>query len=856
VTVNRPLAFALVLLAAPAAARPAVKGLSQKEAALRSVMVSSVSYELAVSLDSAAAEYEGEAAISFLYKEPAAPLTLDFDSGTIVRLSVNGAAVERPDYNGLFLTLPAGALKPGRNEVRLAYRHPYSATGEGLYRFVDPEDGRVYLYTDFEPFNANKLFPCFDQPDLKAPYALTVDAPAGWSVVSTARETGRASYGAGRTRWTFPATPPLSTYVYSLHAGEYAVWESTAGSVPLRLFARRSLAKYLEPEEWFDTARKGLAFFGDYFGIPYPYGKYDQLIVPDYNAGAMENAGAITFSERYIRRGARTRSEREDLAETILHEMAHMWFGDLVTPSWWDGLWLNESFASYMSSLAGERAAGYPESWLSFAAGDKAWAYWEDEQPTTHPVEARVDDTETAFTSFDGITYGKGQAALRQLAHLIGEDAFRDGVRLYLKRLAYRAATEADFFAALSQAGGGDLSSWRRQWLETAGMNTTRVEVRCRDGKVESAALRQEGRPLRRRKTDVALYDERMKPLARASVLARKKTTPIPELSGAGCPAFAFANAGDYDYSKTPLDAASLKTALSSLDRLPSPLDRALAWHALWQMVRDGRLSAAEYGRAVLAQIGGETDYETAKAVLLTVYGKTGDAPSILRYDPSLDAGAFASLFWERLSGAPKDSDMQKLWLDGFLQLAVSPERLRALLDGRGPAALDQDRRWLALQRLSALGDPGAAALIEAEAARDRSDTGAKAALAARAAAPGEANKRLWLTSVSDPASAASLGDQRAVMDALFPREQSALRRTLAPEFYAALPRLAAVKDDEFLSAYASALEPTGCSSATAAALGAFLRGHPALPASAAKHLKIARAEDERCARARSSAGF
>ena len=840
----------VTLCAARAWSRPAVKGLSEQEAQLRSAAVRDVSYALSMSIDGTAPEYSGRETIAFTAAQAVPALTLDFDSGTVEALSVDGKDAA-PGYNGIFLTLPALAAGAHRLEVR--WRHAYSETGEGLYRFKDPEDGRLYLYTDFEPFNANKLFPCFDQPDLKARFTLKVDAPAAWTVISTMRESKVAPAGAGRKLWEFPPTPPLSTYVFSLHAGEYAHWSAKAGSIPLRLFARRSLARYVDAQEWFDVTRRGLAFYGKYFGIPYPYGKYDQLIVPDYNAGAMENVGAVTFSERYIRRGKRTLAEKEDLADTILHEMAHMWFGDYVTTAWWDGLWLNESFAEYMASLSCARATRYKDAWRSFFIDDKTWAYREDQQPTTHPIEAKVDDTETAFTNFDGITYGKGASALKQLAHLLGEDAFRDGVRLFLSRHAYGAAREQDFFAALGEAAKKDLSPWAAQWLETTGVNTVAARWTCEGGKLSSLALEQGNGPVRERKTQAALYDAALRPLGEAPVLMTSQEASVPALLGKPCPALVFPNAGDYDYAKMALDERSVKTAESSLEKAKDPLLRAMLWHALWDMVRDARWPVTSYERLALDKLGLEPDFKTAQMVLKTLSGATGSA---LEYDPHPDVAAFEALFWRKLKTAKKGSDEQKLWLDAFISVASTPRglaRLDRLLEERGPdgVALDQDRRWDALARLSALGAPEAASLISAEAKKDDSDKGVKGALAARAASSDEAAKRARLAQLADPASQESLGDQRAALAAFYPREQAALRWKLAPEFFAALPKLAPVKGEEFLNAFTRSLAPDACSAESVAAFDEFLAKHGSLPPAIVKNLKIARAEDQRCVAAR-----
>ncbi|MGH8548721.1 MAG: M1 family metallopeptidase, partial [Methylococcales bacterium] len=363
--------------------RPAAKNLSQDVAVDRSGRVEEVRYQLFFKLDGVEKEYRATETLQFDLRDNNQPLTLDFSDGKIVKLQVNGREVPNFEYNQYFLTLTPAALAVGPNSLMIEFNHSYSSTSAGLYRFKDPEDGRVYLYTDLEPYNANSVFPCFDQPDLKARYAVTAEVPSEWTVISNTREESVTPLDAKRSTWTFPETGPFSTYVFSLHAGEYQAWKSNAERIPLRLFARHSLAKYVDAEEWFRITQQGLQFYQNYFSYPYPFKKYDQLLVPDFNHGAMENVASVTFSERLVQKGKSTRDEREARASVILHEMAHMWFGDLVTMKWWDDLWLNETFATYLSSLASYEATEFKQAWQSFFRG-KQRAYIEDQLVTTH----------------------------------------------------------------------------------------------------------------------------------------------------------------------------------------------------------------------------------------------------------------------------------------------------------------------------------------------------------------------------------------------------------------------------------------------------------------------------------------
>lgn len=466
-------------------ARPAHNVLTRAHAIHRKSRLAQISYRLNVDLVSSAAEYSGTVDIKFTLREVEQPLTIDFSGGDLDDFVINGVALE-PDYNGFFITVPADALLAGANTISISYRHPYSDDGNGLYRFVDPENGHTYLYTYLWPYYANRLFPCFDQPDLRASYELIVRAPADWVVVSVNRETSIVEFTSetGEQKiWRFPQTPPLSTYIFSLHAGPYHIWEARAGKIPLRLMARQSFAEYVDADQWFLLTRQGLNFYEHYFDIPYPFGKYDQLIVPDFNISGMENAAAVTYAERAISRGQPTRDEREQLALLILHETAHMWFGDLVTMKWWSGLWLNESFATFTSHLAAAEATEFSDAWHSFYLSSKQGAYRADELVTTHPIEMPIPDTGAFFRVFDSITYGKGASVLKQLVHFLGPDAFRLGVSRYLKRHAWQNTVLIDFTGALAEAADVDLDPWVQSWLRQPGLNTVSVDLNAKAGK-------------------------------------------------------------------------------------------------------------------------------------------------------------------------------------------------------------------------------------------------------------------------------------------------------------------------------------------------------------------------------------
>src|SRR5262245_8314498 len=582
--------------------------LTREMASARARQLGDLSYALWFDLDADREEYTGRVAIGFdLAKDAEGDLFVDFADGEIHALSINGAAVAAGDlakrYDGRRLRLATGELvRGGANRIEIGFTHAYSTTGNGLHRFRDPADGRVYTYTNFEPYNANRMFPCFDQPDLKASYELTVEVPSEWTVIANTPEREVTS-GAGRSTWRFPPSPVFSTYIFALHAGPYASWSGKAGPVPIRLFARKSLAPYVDHAEWLEVTRQGLAFYGDYFGHAYPYAKYDQIIVPEFNSGAMENVAAVTFSERYVNRSKITEDEKRDRADTILHEMAHMWFGDLVTMRWWNGLWLNESFATWASARAVDGATRFEGSWQAFL-GEKQWAYWEDQLVTTHPIEVPVPDTDQAFANFDGITYGKGASVLKQLSFYLGEDEFREGLRLYFQRYALGNTELADFMGTLAEASGQDLSGWQELWLETPGLNGVEASWTCatdpKSGRrvISRFALMQSPSEwsgvLRPHRTRIGLYSASSCKRIGDPIPATyaKAETDVAAAIGKPCPDLVYPNDGDYDYVKVTLDPASLEAVRGSITKLGDPMLRQQIWHSLWEMVVDDKLAS------------------------------------------------------------------------------------------------------------------------------------------------------------------------------------------------------------------------------------------------------------------------
>ncbi|MWA03815.1 aminopeptidase N [Actinomadura sp. LD22] len=694
-------------------------------------------------------------AIRFGCAEPGASSFVDLHGAVVREATLNGEELDPASYDGEKGRLPLPSLA-AHNELRVVADCAYSRSGEGLHRFVDPVDGSVYLYTQFETADAHRMYTCFDQPDLKATFELAVKAPQDWQVVTN--ETPESVEGG---TWRFLPTPQISTYITALIAGPYHAvrdeYRRDDGTViPLGVFCRASLAEHLDADAIVDVTRQGFAYFEKVFGRPYPFGKYDQLFVPEFNAGAMENAGAVTFLEDYVFRSRVTDASYERRAETILHEMAHMWFGDLVTMRWWDDLWLNESFATYMSVLCQSEATKWTGSWTTFANLEKAWAYRQDQLPSTHPISADIPDIRAVEVNFDGITYAKGASVLKQLVAYVGRENFLEGVRRYFDRHAWGNTVLTDLLDALEETSGRDLASWSKEWLETAGVNTMRPEYEVdADGNFSSFAVLQEAKAdyptLRSHRLAIGLYDRTGDGLVRRErveldvVGAR---TEVPQLVGQKRPDLVLVNDDDLTYAKVRLDEHSLKTLVEHIGDIKESLPRALCWSAAWDMTRDAEMATRDYVRLVAKGIRGVTDISVTQTLLRqarTAVQQYAD-PSWRKEGLALLAGTLFELAREAAPG----SDLQLAYTQAFAASAVSEEHLayvRALLDGSQSLdglTVDTDLRWALLRRLVVTGKAGEDE-IDAEHERDRTAAGERHAAGCKAAIPtAEAKAAAW----------------------------------------------------------------------------------------------------------------
>ena len=600
--------------------------LTRDEARDRAALLDVESYTVDLDLDpSRTTTFGSTTVIRFSSRQSGASTFADLVGATIHELTLNGRRLD-----------PAEVYADGRirldgleaaNELRVVADCGYSHTGEGLHRFVDPADGRIYLYSQMEVPDARRVFTTFEQPDLKSVFTFTVRAPEQWKVVSNAATPTPEPAGDGLATWRFPATERMSTYVTAIVAGEYHevldTYVGKHGEIPLGHYCRQSMVPYFDTDELVEVTRQGFEFFEEAFEFPYPFGKYDQLYVPEFNNGAMENVGCVTLRDDYLPRSRQAKWFYEQRANTILHEMAHMWFGDLVTMKWWDDLWLNESFAEWASHHASVEATKYVEMWTGFTNARKNWAYRQDQLVSTHPIAADNHDLAAVEVSFDGITYAKGASALKQLVAWVGEEEFMAGLRAYFKRHAFGNSEFSDLLSALEETSGRDLQSWAEEWLQTSGVNTLSAEFEVDDdgcytsfGVLQTATA--EFPTLRRHRIGVGLYDrdEAGRLVLRTTIETDVSgaRTDVAKLVGATQPDLLLLNDGDLSYAKIRFDERSLATVRESLPTLDDSLARALCWGALWDMTREGQLPAEDFVAIVLTGIGAETDETAAEA--------------------------------------------------------------------------------------------------------------------------------------------------------------------------------------------------------------------------------------------------
>ena len=795
---------------------PARDLLTREEAADRARRVRDLAYEIDVDLVRDSEDYRGTCTLAFGLASLDSPLFIDFKGGDVTSMTVDGRAIT-PEVRDHRLWLSPDILSP-RMRVTVSYRNRCDDTGDGFHRFTDPEDGEVYVYSNFQPFAAHRLFPCFDQPDLKAVFRLTVTAPGDWEVISGARRASVERMGDGQRLHRFELTKRFSPYLLSLVAGPYhAVIEEHRG-LPLGLYGRRSLARQLEhdADELFTITRQGLDYYAELFDQPYPFTKFDQLFMPEFNIGAMENVGAVTIHDGYLYRDPPTETQRLERAEVVLHELAHMWFGNLVTMRWWDDLWLNESFATYISFLCLTEATRFTGAWKVFNSTIKRLAYRQDQLVTTHPISADAGDTQQALLNFDDITYGKGASVLKQLVATIGRDGFREGMRAYFRRHAWGNASLAEFLEALEEGSGVHLRAWARPWLETASLNTIAAECRMDGGQIASLTLRQtapEAFPtLRPHAMEVALLSEGPDGLVVEALPARIDGPGATVAAAAGRPAplLIFPNHEDHDYARVWLDERSLAFARERLSEVGDPLLRQLLWAALWDLVRDARLRSTEFLAICRDSLRREPDLELLDGVL----GRVGTC--LAMYIPDRDRAAECSATVSTALAAVRAAesrDARVVWARAAIGAASSPGDLEPLLDladghqAIEDFAMDQEMRWSLAVKAIAHGLPDADDRLAAERGRDRSDRGDRTMIRAAAARPAaEAKAAAWERIHGD--GYGSLHLTRAAMQGFLWHSQRALLAGYRESFFERVRGIFATRDHPFAGAYMANLFP------------------------------------------------
>lgn len=764
------------------------ENLSRIEATERAAHLNVDSYDVILDLTTGPEVFSSTTTVRFS-STPGYSTFIDAITRSVTSIELNGVALDVAAVNdGTRIQLADLAAE---NTLIVAGEFEYTNTGEGLHRFVDPVDNEVYLYTQFEVPDSRRVFAVFEQPDLKATFTFTITAPSYWKVTSNQPTPAPRENGNGSSTWSFGATPRISSYITALVAGPYSEVRSELTSadgriIPLGVFCRASLSQYMDADYIFEKTREGFAFYEEKFDVPYPFDKYDQLFVPEFNAGAMENAGCITFTETYVFRSKVTNAIRERRVVTILHELAHMWFGDLVTMRWWNDLWLNESFAEYASTLATAEATEWHEAWTTFAAMEKSWAYRQDQLPSTHPIVADIPDLDAVRVNFDGITYAKGGSVLKQLSAWVGPQAFLTGVSNYFKKHAWGNTELTDLLVELEATSGRDLSSWSKLWLETAGVNTLRPALSVDDsGVITSFSIEQsapaEWPTIRPHRMAIGFYDVQNGALVRTHRIELDvdgTSTTVNELVGRVRPDLILINDDDLAYAKIRLDEASTKAAIAHLASISDPLARSLVWGSIWDATRDAETPASDFIDLVLGNIGTETESTTVRTVLgqllttTTMYTSPATrATHVQRVGDALLALAQA---------AEAGSDNQFQLLRNFAAIASTPAHFDTVEGIRSGAIrlegldIDTDLGWELLISL-ATGGRASAADIDAYLAADNTATGNQSAAHARAALPGNANKQAAFDSVwatddkpNTIVRTTGLGFQRAVDPSVF----------------------------------------------------------------------------------------
>lgn len=746
------------------------ENLTRAEAELRAETVTPSSYTVKLDLrgedtfiSRTTVEFEASGSETFI----------DLIAPEVRSIVLNGEEVDTSAFANSRITLTG--LKES-NVLEVDAVCAFMNTGEGMHKFVDPVDGQTYLYTQFEVADARRVFPVFEQPDLKATFTFEITAPDHWKVFSNSPTPTPVADGEGSATWSFSPTEKMSSYLTAIAAGPYEggtgeVVSTSGATIPLGVYCRASLAEHLDVEEVLEITKAGFGFYENEYGIPYPFRKYDQVFVPEFNAGAMENIGLVTITEAYVFRSRASGAIIERRAITILHELAHMWFGDLVTMKWWNDLWLNESFAEFMSHLAADEATRWDQGWQTFLASEKTWAMTEDQLVSTHPVVSTVSDLGDVWSNFDGITYGKGASVLKQLVAYVGRTEFMTGLSQYFKKHAWSNTELSDLLHELEAASGRDLSHWSKVWLEESGITVASPDFDIEDGVYTRFSVRQElgnATSLRPSRIAIGRYD-----LRDGKLVGRKpvyldidgESTEASEIVGEKAADLVLINDEDLGYMKIRLDEDSLATAIEHINGFDNRLARTLVLTAAWDMCRDAKLSAHAFAELVLSALPTE-DHPTVLRILLkqleTAVGVYSDPARREDFSAEVADGLFTVA-----DEAEPGSDLQFQIALAACGLATSPEQLDRIAAWREGEdlpegfVLDTDARWNVMWGLAAH-DRVTQEDIEAELAKDDTATGREAAWRARAALS-DGKERAFVAMV-DEASLPNLQQRAALL--------------------------------------------------------------------------------------------
>ncbi len=798
-----------------------VAEITRHESAERARLLRVHGYDVRLDLTRGEKLFRSTSVITFDCAEPGAASYVDLIAAEVIEVKLNGAPIDPADaYSDGRITLAGLAAS---NELRVVADCAYTHDSRGMHRAVDSADERVYLYTNFEPADARRVYANFEQPDLKAAFTFHVIAPEHWVVLSNQPAPDPEPAGESSAIWHFPPTPRMSTYLTAICAGEYHLVTSTHTTprgqvIPLGLACRASLADFLDPDDILTITRQGLDYYTGLFERDYPFAKYDQVFVPEFSAGAMENVGCVTISERLMFRSKVTDMMYELRATVILHEMAHMWFGDLVTMKWWDDLWLNESFAEFSAALSSAEGTRFTDAWTTFSGGRKTWGYRQDQMPSTHPVAADVPTLSEAIANFDGISYAKGASVLKQLVAYVGRDSFFSGIRAYFAEYGWANAALGDLLRTVEATSGRSLRDWARLWLQTAGPNTLRSDFAIdEDGAFSRFAVLQEAPAehptLRPHHIAIGLYNRVGDRLVRAHRVEADidgARTDIPELIGRVQPDLILLNDDDLTYALVRFDQRSLATLTESIGQFTDSLARTVCWSAALDMVQQAELSVPAFIRMMVAGMGEEPTISVLQTLHMTaarLMSVTADPKWVPEGKERLASAALPLLL-----AAEPGSDRQLAWAELLAWTAITPEQLdliAGLLDGSVEIpglAVDTELRWALLRRLAATGRSGDAE-IDAELGRDATDAGRRHAAASRAAIPDAAHKD---TAWRMLAESEELGHEgvTAVAASFGQPEHAELLGPYAEAYFSVLPDLWSSRGDHMKRVLGDALFP------------------------------------------------